>query len=142
MYLIQELFDWIAARTLLAPGVDLHCGYMPVETEGAVSVLLEQPGDPQQPTLRHNVGRYRFQVLTLGPTGSDFWAAYDRARIIFAVTNDVAGAVLGDGTYENEWYAEVMRAVSQPYYLGGDERFRHEISFDILLRARTAALMA
>jgi len=33
-------------------------------------------------------------------------------------------------------------ARSNPYYLGGDERYRFEISFDIDVSARTAELMA
>lgn len=140
MQLLTELFDWVAHRTALERGLEWHCGYLPPEVTGAVAVLLERPGDPMLPKLRHNVGRYGFQVLAVGPTGSDFWAAHDLAHQIYAVMSDVRGATLGDGTYTPEWYAEVMAARSPPYYLGGDERFRFEISADYTVLAKTAAL--
>ena len=141
MFLIQEVFDWVAAETGLIRAVEWHCGYMPPETEGAVAVLLERPGDPMQPRLRHNVGSYGFQVLALGPTGSDYWDAYRLADQIYQVLGDVVGAELGDGTYTQQWYAEVIRARSAPYFLGQDERFRFEISTDYDVRGRTAELM-
>ena len=142
MYLVKELFDWVTLQTGLVPGVEWQCAYMPVEQDGAFAVLLERPGDPMLPTLRHNLGRFNFQVLSIGPTGSDYWAAYDLARRIFNVMGDRAGAELGDGTYTPEWYAEVIEARSAPYYLGGDERFRFEISTDYVVLAQTAQLMA
>ena len=141
MFLIREVFDWVAAQTLLERGVEWHCAYMPVEQDGAHAVILERPSDPMQPRLRHNVGVFGFQILSVGPTGSDYWDAYRLADTIFQVIGDVNGATLGDGTYAEEWYADVIKARSQPYYLGGDERYRFEISFDIDVSARTAQLM-
>lgn len=141
MELAKELFDWIVAQTGLQAGVEIHCGYMPVLTEGPAAVLLERPGDPMQPRLRHNLGEYGFQVLTLGPTGSDYWQAHGLATQIFEACNDVPGAILGDGTYAPEWYAEQIRARTNPAMLGGDERYRWEISFDLQVSARTAQLM-
>ena len=38
-------------------------------------------------------------------------------------------------------YADVIAARSQPYYLGGDERYQFEISFDIDVSARTPATL-
>ncbi len=139
--LIREVFDWVAAETLLERGVEWHCGYMPVQQTGAVAVLLPRPGDPMQPRLRHNEGVYGFQILAWGPTGSDFWDVYRLSYVIFNAMGDVPHATLGDGTYANEWEADVMAARSEPYYLGGDERFRFEISFDVDVSARTAELM-
>jgi len=141
MYLIREVFDWVAAQTLLVKGVEWHCAYMPVEQDGAHSVILERPSDPIQPRLRHNVGVFGFQILTVGPTGSNYWQCRDQAERIYQVIGDVNGAILGDGTYTPEWYADVIAARSQPYYLGGDERYRFEISFDVDVSARTAQLM-
>ena len=141
MFLIREVFDWVKVRTGLLPGEEWHCAYMPVLQEGAHAVILERPGDPMQPKLRHNVGFYGFQILSVGPTGSDYWAAYRLADTIWQVIGDVPGAILGDGTYTPEWYAEVIAARSAPYYLGGDERYRFEISFDIDVKAKTAELM-
>jgi hypothetical protein len=142
MFLIRELFDWVALQTGLERGVEWQCAFMPPEVTGAVAVLLERPGDAMQPNLRHNLGAYGFQVLALGPTGSDYWDAYRLADTVFQAMGDVAHATLGDGTYTNEWEADVMQAQSPPYYLGGDERFRFEISTDYIVRARTAALFA
>jgi len=141
MYLVRELFDWVAAATLLEKGVELHCGYMPVEQGGPHSVILERPGDPMQPYLRHNDGVFGFQILTIGPTGSNFWEARNQAEILFQALGDVNGAILGDGTYANEWYADVISARSSPYYLGADERYGFEISFDIDVSARIPATL-
>ena len=141
MYLIREVFDWVAAATLLEKGVEWHCGYMPVEQKGPHSVILERPGDPMQPYLRHNVGVYGFQILTIGPLGSNYWQGRDQAELIYQAVGDVNGAILGDGTYANEWYADVIAARSQPYYLGGDLRYQFEISFDIDVSARTPATL-
>ena len=142
MFLIREVFDWVTAQTGLLPGSEWHCAYMPVEQTGAHAVILERPGDPMQPNLRHNEGVYGFQILVVGPTGSDYWAARRLAETIWNAIGDVRGAILGDGTYDPEWYADVIAARSNPYYLGGDERYRFEISFDIDVSARTAELMA
>lgn len=141
MYLIREVFDWVYAQTLLERGVEWHCAYMPVEQDGPHSVLLERPGDPMQPRLRHNPAVAGFQILTIGPTGSNYWQCRDQAEAIFQAIGDVNGAILGDGTYTPEWYADVMAARSQPYVLPGDERYRFEISFDIDVSARTDQLM-
>jgi hypothetical protein len=141
-FLLKELFDWVAVQTGLVPTTEWHCGQMPPETEGACAVLLDAGGDPMQPRLRHNLCIAQFQVLALGPTGSDYWDAYRLAYQIHNVMGDVRHTILGDGTYTPTWEADVISADSRPAYIGGDERFRFEISCMYSVSARTAQLMA
>ena len=141
-FLLKEVFDWVALQTGLIRATEWYCGQMPPETEGAVAVLLDTGGVPMQPGLRHNLCIATFQVLALGPTGSDYWDAYRLAYTIHNVLGDVRHTTLGDGTYTPTWEADVISADSRPAYIGGDERFRFEISCMYSVSARTALLMA
>ncbi|HUT62190.1 MAG TPA: hypothetical protein VNA25_30490 [Phycisphaerae bacterium] len=142
MVLVKELFDWVAAQTGLERGVDWHCGYLPAKTSGAVAVLLEAGGDPMSPRLRHNLEMAVFQVLCLGPVEPDFWEAHDLGILIHRVLRDAASVRLGDGSYPAEWIADTILAQAKPQLIGGDERFRHEVSAMYVVRARSAELFA
>jgi hypothetical protein len=131
--LLRELFDWITAELGLIPADEWHCGHLPAEGTGPMAVLLERGGTPDRPILRGTVGEYMFQVLTVGGVGSSYFSTRALAHKIHGLLKDRTGVQLADHTV---W---VIEAVTEPQFLGGDERFRFEISCNYAVRAITDA---
>ena len=133
MDILHELFYWIGAELTLSLADEWHCGHLPAEGVGPMAVLLERGGSSDKPILRGSVGELMFQVLTVGGVGSSYFTTRALAHRIHELLKDRAGVQLDDHTV---W---VIEAVNEPQFLGGDERFRYEISANYAVRGITDA---
>ncbi len=131
MDLLRELFDWVAGELTLSRGVEWHCGHLPPEGTGPMAVLLERGGNPDKPVISGTTGELMFQVLTVGGVASSYFQTRDLAHRIHGLLKDRAGVQLADHTV---W---VIEAMQEPTFMGGDERFRFEISANYAVRGIT-----
>lgn len=129
--LLRELFDWVGNTLPLTKAVEWHCGHLPPEATGPMAVLLERGGTPSTPILAGNVGEYVFQVITIAGMNGSYFDARDLAQKIHTLMADRAGVQLVDHT------AWVIQAITEPQYVGNDERFRFEFSANYAVRSIT-----
>jgi len=136
MDLLREVTDWLAGKTGLTLGQDLHAGNLPPEGQDLCAVVLERGGVPAQPRLTGRIGAYALQVLVRGPS---YFQARDLAYQLDAWLSDCAGM---DLPANSEWAIHVCQGVAAPQFLGFDGRGRPEFSTNYTLRGYEKAAWA
>jgi len=124
--LLREVTTWVSTGTGWVIGTELFAGKFPPEEQDEAVVILESGGPPEQILIDRRVGRYMFQVLCRGST---YFSVRDNAVAAMTYLHELAQQVIG------EWEVLTSEAITQPQFIGYDERGRVEFSTNYELRA-------
>lgn len=125
--MIREITKYISNQTALTVGTNLFAGFLPQDVEEDVVVILESGGVPNFDLPDQQAKTV--QVLSLA---RDYWTARANAMLIYGVLHGLVGVTLPvvDGVY----FVNTGEALSVPQSLGQDEKGRHVISTNYVLR--------
>lgn len=139
--MLKAITQFIANKAVLIVGTTLLSGHRPLDAPDNCSVVLETGGGETYFSLTDRVDKH-IQILTRGTT---YFTARDAAWVIYKalITNFTYGSANWDlpvviaGT---KYTAMVIEAVSDPTYIGQDEKGRYEFSHNYVFKIKNTDL--
>lgn len=131
--MIKEIGTFIAARAGLAVGTTMQIGHRIPSSPDRCSVALESGGGGLHFDLSDRVDKM-IQVISRAKT---YMTARDDARTIFNALHGEAGwktglTAIAPATQDYE--AMTIEALSDPQYIGQDDKDRYEFSTNYIFR--------
>lgn len=145
--MLKEFAKFVESKTGFICGGTLQVGYRPQTAPDRCSVILETPGGSPNFDLPDRIDKI-FQIISRSetpghPTTQGMWDARDDAEKIFnAMTANLPGLLKSAQwtlpVVDKAYVAMTIEALSDPTYIGTDERGRFEYSADYLVKIRDA----
>jgi hypothetical protein len=136
--MITEIWSFIATRTGLVKGTELLVGHRTQDAPDECSVVMESGGGGIVPDLVDRVDKM-IQILTRAKT---YFTAHDNAWVIYnALYRDheygsAGWSIPAVAPAVQDYVAMIIEPVSDPAYIGQDEKGRFEFStnYQFLMR--------
>ena len=145
--MLKEFAKFVESKTSFVSGSTLQVGHRPLTAPDRCNVIIESVGGSPNYDLPDQIEKV-FQIISRSetpghPTTKGMWDARDDAWEIFnALTANLPGLIKSAQwtlpVVDKAYVAMVIMALSDPAYIGTDERGRFEYSTNYIVKIRDA----